>query len=211
MNRNSIPYSAEELHWIEVRAQDPRRETHAAFCKERKRTDVSLSNYNALCKRKGWLTGRNGRFEAGQPSWNKGKPMPSHFNSKKTQFKKGALPANRLPMWSERTDRDGYILIKVPLPNPFVTGQKTRFMHKQRYLWEKENGPLPKGQILKCLDGDKTNCAPANWKAIPRAMLPRLSGRFGRGYEQAPEELKLTIMAVTDLEFKIKQQSEGAL
>ena len=78
--------------------------------------------------------------------------------------------------------------------NPW-TGAATRPVHKHRWLWEQANGPVPKGHRLKCLDGDKTNCDPSNWEAIPMALAPRLDGRFGRGYETAPAELKPAIMA----------------
>ena len=51
------------------------------------------------------------------------------------------------------------------------------------------DGPVPDGHRLKCLDGDKTNCDPSNWEAVPMALAPRLNGRFGRGYDTAPAEL----------------------
>lgn len=205
MKGRTIPYSAEELAWIESHARENRRETHARFCDTFSRSDVSLSNFNALCKRKGWLTGRTGRFERGQASWNKGRSMPANPNSARTQFKKGAAPANRVPLWTERVGKDGYIEMKVPRPNPYVSGCKTRFMHKHRYLWEEANGPLPDGHALKCVDGDRTNCEPSNWIAIPRALLPRLNGRFGRDYDNAPEEIKPTILAVAKLEHAARE------
>ncbi|MEC9243436.1 MAG: HNH endonuclease signature motif containing protein [Pseudomonadota bacterium] len=73
-------------------------------------------------------------------------------------------------------------------------------MLKHRWLWEKENGPVPDGMVLKCRDGNRQNTAPSNWELIPRALLPRLSGRFGRDYETAPAVLKPTIMAIAKLE-----------
>jgi hypothetical protein len=41
---------------------------------------------------------------------------------------------------------------------------------------------------------------------VPRALLPRLNGRFGRGYDEAPEELKPTIMAVAKLEHSVRER-----
>jgi hypothetical protein len=146
-----------------------------------------------------------GRFNPGQTSWNKGKKIGAHPNSAATQFKKGQTPPNRAPLWTERVDQDGYIEMKVPLPNPFVPGQKTRFMHKHRYLWEQENGPVPEGHALKSLDGDRTNCAPSNWDAIPRAMLPRLNNCHGRGFDKADPAIKPTIMAVAKLEHVVSE------
>jgi hypothetical protein len=199
MKGRAIKYIPEELAWIEANRERPRAELLSAFCFRFGRKDVSLSNLNALCKRKGWMTGRTGTFPAGQAPHNKGRKMPFNAASAAMRFKKGTTPPNQLPMWSERITKDGYVEMKVPLRNPH-TGHDTRFMHKHRYLWEQANGPLPKGMCLKSLDGDKTNTDAANWEAIPRALLPRLNGRFGRDYDTAAPELKPTILAIAKLE-----------
>lgn len=208
MKGRQLKYSAEELAWIEANKTTIRREAHAMFVEKFGRSDVSLNNYNALCKRKGWMTGRTGCFEPGQVPQNKGKKMPYNANSAKTQFKKGQVPPNRLPLWTERVGKDGYIEMKVPLEDPY-TGFKKRFMHKHRYLWEKQNGPLPKGMALKCLDGDRTNTNPDNWEAVPRALLPRLSGgRWHRAYDDAPDEIKPTLMATAKLKHAINEATK---
>lgn len=203
MKGYAIPFSQSELNWIEARKTTVRRVAHAEFVKRFDRPDVSLTNYAALCKRKGWFTGRNGQFVLGQIAHNKGQKMAFNANSARTQFKKGHRPSNRVPLWSERVDNDGYVEMKVPLQNPH-TGHPTRFMHKHRYLWEQQNGPLPDGMCLKNLDGDKANTDPANWEAIPRALLPRLNGRFGRGFDAAPPEAKPVILTIAKLEHKAR-------
>lgn len=205
MKGQRFTYSTAELSWIEGHKTMIRREAHALFVAEFGRTDVNLSNYHALCKRKGWLTGRTGKFDQGQTSWNKGKKIGAHPNSAKCHFKKGGTPPNQVPLWTERVTKDGYIEMKVPLPNPFVPGQDTRFMHKHRYLWEKVNGAIPEGHALKSLDGDRTNCDPANWEAIPRGMLPRLNNRHGRNFDQSDPEIKPTMMAVAKLEHVVSK------
>ncbi|MDO6523236.1 HNH endonuclease [Shimia thalassica] len=204
MKGNRIEYCKDELTWIEAQKTTPRRQAHAEFVRRFNRPDVSLTNFTALCKRKGWKTGRTGQFKKGQTSWSKGKKRPFNANSARTQFKKGDAPANRLPLWSERHNEDGYIEIKVPQRNPH-TGHSTRFIHKHRYLWELENGPLPTGMCLKALDGDKTNTDPSNWKMIPRALLPRLNGRCGRDYENAAPEVKPLILATAQLEHAARE------
>ncbi|UFF43090.1 HNH endonuclease [Pseudosulfitobacter pseudonitzschiae] len=92
--------------------------------------------------------------------------------------------------------------------NPW-TGAKTRPVHKHRWLWEQQNGPVPKGMVLKCLDGDKTNTDPSNWEPIPQALLPRLNGRFGRGYDAAPAEIKPTLLATAKLEHAVRLKRQG--
>ena len=205
MKGRVIEYSDAELFWIQDNSKRPRREAHAEFVELWNRPDVSLSNFNALCKRNGWMTGRTGCFAKGQAAHNKGKKMPFNPNSARTQFKKGRLPHNTRGAGHERIDsKDGYVIMIVDEPNPW-TGAKTRPVHKHRYLWEKLNGPVPEGHRLKCLDGDKTNTDPSNWEAIPAALAPRLNGRFGRGYDNAPAELKPTIMLTAKLEHAARE------
>lgn len=208
MKGRATAWSPAELAWIEANRHRPRAEAHVAFCARFDRADVNLSNYAALCKRKGWLTGRTGRFAKGEASWNKGQSMPFHPNSAATRFKPGGVPKNRKPLGDQRMAKDGYIEVKVELPNPY-TGHRTRYIHKHRYLWEQANGPLPKGMALKCLDGNRLNTDPANWQAIPRALLPRLNGRFGRNYDEAPPELKPVILAIAKLEHAARAKSGG--
>lgn len=208
MKRQPIPYSVNQLTWIEARKEQPRRETHAAFCARWDRDDVSLSNFNALCKRKGWMTGRTGQYVPGREPENKGKKMPFNANSAKTQFKKGRLPHNTKQLGHEHLTKDGYVEVNVAETNPH-TGFERRYVHKHRYEWEQKHGPIPDDKVLKCLDGDKTNTDPSNWEAIPRGLLPRLNGRFGRGYDDATPEVKPTIMAIAKLEHRASEAKAG--
>ncbi|MCZ4259187.1 HNH endonuclease signature motif containing protein [Sulfitobacter sp. G21635-S1] len=209
MKGRRLIYTPEELAWIKARCRDDRKATHSAFCALFGRVDVSLSNLNSLCKRNGWLTGRTGRFDPGQVPPNKGKKMPFNENRAKTQFKKGQVSHTFRGAGHERVDnKDGYIVMIVEETNPW-TGARTRPVHKHRWLWEQKNGPVPEGMVLKCRDGDKTNTDPSNWVAIPRAMLPRLNGRFGRGYDAAPAELKPVLMATAKLEHAARQKKRG--
>lgn len=209
MKGRAIKYSAAELKWIEAHKTGVRQKIHAAFCKRFGRQDVSLNNLKSLCKRNGWLTGRTGCYEPGRTPENKGKKMPFNANSAKTQFKKGQLPSNTKHLGHERVNKDGYVEISIKEVNPH-TGYERRYVHKHRHLWEKENGPIPDGKCLKCLDGNKANTDPSNWEAIPRGILPRLNSRFGRGYDDAAPELKPTIMAIAKLEHKAREVKKGA-
>lgn len=202
MKGTPISYSDKELAWIEAHKSQQRPVAHAKFCAKFKRDDVTLSNYASLCKRKGWLTGRTGHYEPGQPPVNKGKKMAFNPNSARTQFKKGQRPHTyKGPGHEMICPKDGYIYLIVAEENPH-TGSKTRRVLKHKWLWEQANGQMPDGMCLKCLDGDRTNTDLSNWEMIPRALLPRLDGRFGRGYEDADPELKPMIMATSKLEQK---------
>lgn len=201
MKGRGIKYAAVELAFIQSVAQWPRAQAHAAFCQKFGRDDVSLSNFCALCKRNGWLTGRDGCFVEGQTAFNKGLHCAPgtggrHPNARKSHFRKGHTPHNSKPVGHERVTKDGYIEINIDQVNPH-TGYQRRYVQKHRYLWEIAHGPVPAGHALKCLDGDRQNTAPENWIAVPRGLLPRLSGRWASiPYDQAPEELKPLLLQV---------------
>lgn len=200
-----IAYSPRQLAFIKRRRKMPRRELHAAFVRRfPRRRDVGLDAIKALCFRKGWSTGRDGCFAKGIVPANKGKKMPYNANSARTQFKKGGLPPNTKYLGHERVSKDGYVEISVNETNPH-TGFERRYVLKHRWLWERKHGPVPEGMALKC-KRDRLNTDPSNWELVQRALLPRLNGRFGRGYDEAPDDLKPTIMAVAKLEHRLREK-----
>jgi hypothetical protein len=85
-----------------------------------------------------------------------------------------------------------------------------RWRAVHRINWEEANGPVPEGYRLKCLDGNRLNVEASNWEAIPYALAPRLDGRFGRGYEAAPAELKPLILATAKLEHAARARRGGS-
>ena len=202
----AIRYSKAEQAWIEQHRTLPRREAHAKFCKAFGRDDVSFDNFKALCTRKGWKTGRDGRIEKGATSWNAGMKMPpgkggNHPNSRKTQFQSGVRQGVAIklykPIGVERMTREGYLERKIHDGMPLQS--RWRAVHLIR--WEEKNGKLPQGMCLKCLDDNRLNTDPSNWEAIPRGMLPFLNG--GRAsshrYDEMPEELKPSVLALARL------------
>lgn len=203
-----VTYSDRELAWIKACSDLPRAELHALFVQVFNRPEITIDNLKSLCQRRGWKTGRTGCFAKGQTPVNKGKPMPYHPNSAATRFKKGRLPHNTNHIGHERLSKDGYVEISVAEINPH-TGADRRYVHKHRMLWEQANGKIPEGHRLKCLDGNKQNTDPSNWEALPMALAPRLNGRFGRGYDTAPPELKPTILAIAKLEHAARIKRKG--
>jgi hypothetical protein len=68
---------------------------------------IKLGAYAALCKRKGWTTGCDGRIQKGNVPANKGKKMPFNPNSARTQFKKGHQPPNTKFLVARVTHSEG--------------------------------------------------------------------------------------------------------
>lgn len=212
MKGHWIAYSAAELAFLAKRKTLPISEFHAAFVEKFGRADVTAGNLHALRKRKGWKTGRTGCFAPGLVPHNKGKPHPCARlpSVAKNQFKKGNLPHNTNYLGHERLSKEGYIEISVDEPNPH-TGFERRYVLKHRWLWQKQHGPVPDGMVLKC-KGDKTNCDPSNWELVQRALLPRLNGGRHKkriAYDEAPVELRPTIMAVAKLEQAVRGATSG--
>lgn len=204
MKGHRIAYSAAELAWLEENRSMILGDYHRAFQAAFGRDDVSIDNLKSLRHRRGWRTGRTGRFEKGSVPANKGKACQPgkggrHPNSRRTQFKKGNVPHTFRGAGHERIDDEGYVILIVAEVNPW-TGAKTRPVFKHRYLWEQANGPIPEGHVLKCLDGNRANTSPSNWEPVPRGLLPRLNGIYGRDYDAAPDEVKPAILTLAKLE-----------
>jgi hypothetical protein len=200
MKGRNVPYSGEEMAWLEANRLLPISEYHTGFCARFQRSDVTAGHLHSLRKRKGWKTGQ---FAKGAAPTNKGKAMPYHPNSAATQFKPGERRGVAVdlykPIGSERLSKNGYLERKIN--DDFPLQRRWRAVHLLR--WEAINGPIQPGKALKCLDGDKGNTDPVNWALISRSMLPRLNGGTRRkhvAYDDAPPELKSIILAVAELE-----------
>ncbi|MFA5951893.1 MAG: hypothetical protein WC807_16585 [Hyphomicrobium sp.] len=206
--RKVLTFTEEELAWIKKNARRVRRRAHAAFCQTFERTDVSLSNFNTLCKRNGWMTGRTGHYKKGSIPATKGKKMPYNANRARTQFKKGQTPHNTKYLGHERVSVDGYVETSIDKVNPH-TGFLRRYVLKHKYLWEKQNGPVPEDMCLKCLDANRLNTDPSNWEPIPRGALPFLNGHRGPNYNAAAEQVRPAILTLAKLKYTRGQKARG--
>lgn len=208
-----IAYSAEEMAWLEANRLMVISDYARAFAEHFGR-EVAAVNLHALRKRRGWSTGRTGCFQKGQTAPNKGKKCEpgrggNHPNARKTQFTPGERRGVAVKLWkpigTERVSKDGYRERKIHDGLPL----QSRWRAIHLIEWEAVSGPLPPGHCLKCLSDDKSNCDPSNWAAIPRALLPRLAGgnRYRKvlAFDDAPPELKPTVLAVAKLEHAVRR------
>jgi len=141
---HAINWTPRELGWIKVNSTKNRREAHAAFC-ERFRP-VSLKAFHGVCKRNGWMTGRDGRFVTGQAKLQGSGAKCSN----KTSFKTGHKPATTKQEMELSKHKDGITYIKISDQN---------WVPYARHLWEQTHGQIPDGQFVSYLDGNPDNLA----------------------------------------------------
>lgn len=159
MKGAAIKYSDEELTYIKSNCTLPRAELTKLF-NEKFNRKLKVSNIDSLCKRKGWKTGRDGRFIKGSIPANKGKAQCDYMSedainrTKASRFKKGNTPHNHKPVGSERVNIEGYIEIKTEEPNIWEL--------KHRVIWKAKHGEIEKGYNLVFKDHNKQNCTIEN-------------------------------------------------
>jgi hypothetical protein len=83
---------------------------------------------------------------------------------KRAQFKPGHKPKNTL--------YDGATTIR-PQKNgslrEFIRLSENNWKKTQIYRWEKIYGPVPKGMVLRCVNGNALDTDPVNWKLITQS------------------------------------------
>ena len=129
-------------------------------------TEGQICNFKYKHKVKSGTHG--GQFVKGQQAHNKGKKMPPEVyeKAKATMFKPGTIPPNWRPVGSERTDRDGYTMVKIADPNKWIL--------KQRLIYEQLHGvKLKKNEVVIFLDGNRQNFSADNLHKLTRGALAR--------------------------------------
>lgn len=148
-------------------------------------TDFPVNRIASYKSRYGISSGLTGRFEKGHKSWNKGKKGYYAPGSEKGWFKKGQVPATKLPVGSERINRYGYHEVKVADPNIWRP--------KHVIIWEKENHEVPDNHIVIFLDSNKDNLDITNLECISRGVHARMNhnGLYSTNAETTKAALNL--------------------
>lgn len=172
-------YSPEEVDYLrEIVPGHTISEVQALFA-ERFGVELTHGQIDGCKQRYHLYSGVDGRFKPGLVPHNKGRKASEYVSpealarSRATQFKPGILPHNALPVGAERVTCDGYIEVHVAArvrerPND-------NWVAKQRIIWEREHGEIPKGHVVVFCDGDRSNCAVDNLACISRADLALLN------------------------------------
>lgn len=155
-------YTEEQKQFIADNIKGRTRKELREMFNEHFNLNLGLNQITAYIKNNGLSSGINTRFTKGQDSWNKG-TKGICAGGIKTQFKKGQKPHNYKPVGSERVNADGYIDVKIADPN--------KWKAKHRLLWEKENGPIPKGHVIIFGDGNRLNFQQDNLILVSKSQL----------------------------------------
>ncbi len=107
---------------------------------------------------------KTGKFLKGNKAWNKGM-KGLNIGGKKTQFKKGNIPANSRMngVMSERyhkRDKRTYLYIRI---------SPGKWMLYNRYVWQKHHGEIPAKHVIIHKDKNTLNCNIENLECISMA------------------------------------------
>lgn len=188
-------YTEAQLAFLKSNQQLPRKELTEMF-NEKFGTDYSKDNIKAVCTRRGFKTGRTGRFGKESQPWNKGTVGLMKANS--GTWSKDSHPEwNRKPIGYERTHVDGYIMVKVAEPN--------KFRLKHHVEWEKVNGPVPEGHVIRFKDGNKRNTDVSNLICVKFGVNAILNKKYA--CRDAESEMKPLLLTMAQIDHKIYENT----
>ena len=101
---------------------------------------------------------------------------------------------NKKPLLSEYVKADGMVLIKVAHPSVWE--------YKQRYIYEKYHGSLPKDNMVIFLDGNRTNYDIDNLMAVSTAEYNYIKNK---GLISCDRELTKAAILSARLDYKTKE------
>lgn len=168
----------------------------AEFCREKFGIERTAAQIKTWRKNRKIRRGLTGYFHTAENPHSFCLPKGSHLSSK-TEFKKGGVPLNYLPVGSERTNSDGYTLVKVSDKGE----QWERWAFKSRVVWERANGKIPAGMCIVHIDGDKANDDLRNLRLVNRATMQRTVKMGGLCFGR---EINTAILSLCEMEVKLK-------
>lgn len=159
---------------------------------ERFGLSITVKQMKIWKKNHGYSSGLKGSEGITPP--NKGR-RKTWTGGEATQFKKGHLPHNYMPVGSERVNADGYVDIKIADPN--------KWRGKHLIVWEEHNGrKVPKGHAVIFGDGNRRNFDPDNLILISRQQLAVVNKH---GLIRNDADLTRIGIAIADIQRKISE------
>lgn len=149
--------------------------------------------------------GLSARFKKGHIPANKGKKWTDYLTEESikgcltTTFKNGNIPHN--------TKRDSDITIRNDEGRKYkyIRLSKREWLPLHVYLWEKENGKVPRGMIVVFKDRNSMNCELSNLEMITREEnINRYS------FHRYPADLKFAIIKLNQLKRRINGKEQNS-
>lgn len=127
-----------------------------------KRLKRTVSSVRGMVVRLGLKSGLSTEFKKGLNPWNKDKKGLTGVN--KTSFQTGHVPHNTIEGVGHirRREDHGTTRLWIKLDN-------NKWVLYSRYTYERHNGPIPAGHVIRHKDGNTLNCAVENLEMISRA------------------------------------------
>lgn len=191
-------YPAEHLAFIKAHCTLPRAELTAKV-NSHFNTTYSVNRIQALCKRRKWHTGRDGRFYIGHQAWNANSAGTGLCKANAGSWSTENKPDyNRKPLGHERLTKDGYTMIKVAEPDIFRL--------KQHVIYEQHHGSIPDQHVIRFKDSNPRNFDIHNLVAVPRGVNTILNRKY-RHY-LAINEIKPVLLTMAQIDHKLRELSQ---
>jgi hypothetical protein len=167
---------------------------------------ISVNAMGSLLKKYNLKNGRDCRIKLGNVPPNKGRKGYCSPGSEKGWFKPGNKPFNTMPLGSERISACGYVEVKYSEKSG---SPKNRWKGKHVLIWEKANGPVPKGCVVIFADGNRRNFKLKNLVLVSRKELAVLNHM--RMLSSKNGDVTKTSVLIARLKVLISERKRGAL
>lgn len=181
-------YTPEEINFIENNVSGRSYIELTVLFNNRFSPPITITQITGFLSNHKLSNGRDQRFRPGFVPHNKGQTFRWGMSG---WFTKGHMTANYRPVGSERINSDGIIEVKIDNPRTWKS--------KHAVIWEKLNGPIPKGHVVIFSDGNKRNFISNNLLLVSRAELVVMNKK---GLISAHPELTKTGKLVADIIMK---------
>ncbi len=150
-------------------------------------------------------TGRASRFPPGHVPWNAGKHYVAGGRSAQTRFRPGNVSARWDPqvycVGALRVNSDGGLDIKLrPGGRSWVA--------MSRWVWESERGPIPRGQLVRAINGDPHDARIENLRLASRREVMR-ENSFWNYPRPLAEVIQLRAALIRKLKRRKKNEREN--
>lgn len=91
-------------------------------------------------------------------------------NGIETEFKKGNIPKNWVPIGTEKVRSDGYVYVKISDIRGVKYSHLINWKLKHIIIWEEAYGSVPKDSCIIFLDGNKANVTLGNLACVTKSQ-----------------------------------------